>query len=72
MFDKVNAMRYSEYMETRMKTFKVTVRIESLVGSEVREIEVKAKTKESAAKKVAQMMGNRDHCIELAQEKAGN
>lgn len=48
-----------------MKTWKVTVRIWSLVGEEVREIEVKARTESAARKQVALIMGNRDHCIEL-------
>jgi len=48
-----------------MKTYKVSVRIWSLVGEELREIEVKAKTAVSAQKQVARIMGNRDHCIEL-------
>lgn len=47
-----------------MKKYKVTVRIESIVGSEVRDIEVMAKTELSAQKQVRKMMGNRDFCIE--------
>lgn len=46
-----------------MKTYKVELQIYSLVGFEVREIEVKAMSEASARKKVAMKMGNRDFLI---------
>lgn len=46
-----------------MKVFTVTVQVFTLVGSETRELKIKAKTLESAHKKVATVMGNRDFVI---------
>lgn len=46
-----------------MKKWMVTVEIFSLVGKEVRQIEVEAKTERSAWQKIQAKMGNRDFCI---------
>lgn len=47
-----------------MKTYKVEIEIYSLVGREIREFEIKAKTESSARKKAATIMGNRDYSIQ--------
>jgi hypothetical protein len=47
-----------------MRTYKIDIVIYSLVGKEVRTIEVKAKNEESAKRKVHGIMGNREYAIQ--------
>ena len=54
-----------------MKTWIATVRIWSIVGEEVREIEVVGRTQSAALKRVSEAMGNRDHNIESNRVKGG-
>lgn len=43
--------------------FIVQIRVWGLGGSEVRELEVEARTENSAQKKAERIMGNREYCV---------